>query len=115
MIRIFWFFIKRILRYDIVLSLAGAALTNARVPSFVQGNGGTTVEFFLVRFACIACSAGYALSVFIYLKFYRNELPLYINAGFSIPKVISVSWCFLLLGSLFLILAAVLFLGWFMA
>jgi hypothetical protein len=118
MIQIVWHFLKRVLKYDAFLSgmtLAGALVMNGQALQSHRGDCLTFAAGVLVRFVLIACTAGYALSVFIYGQLQRNELPLYMNAGFRIGTIAAVSWCCLSAGLLFVTAAFLLAIRWLTA
>ena len=93
-----WHFTKRIFGYDAIFSAAGAGLTMLSQGVPLAMDPGRTLLELLVRFSIIACSAGYAFSVFLYLTFRRNEAPIYLNGGMYIETVIALSWGFLTAG-----------------
>jgi hypothetical protein len=106
--RLIWHFLKRILRYNLILSASAVALSWWGDRSFTTGDLRTISLEFSIRFMLIACTAGYAISVFIYMQFYRNELPVYTNGGLHLTKAIAVTWgC--LSGALLLAIAIVFF------
>jgi hypothetical protein len=69
-VRLVFHLTKRILRYDLPLSLAAALALGVPSPVVLA-----------VRFVLIACTAGFLLSLFAYTTLGRRELPVYTVAG----------------------------------
>ncbi len=90
--RCVWHLTKRLMRYNIALSASAALATWMTRPIVVGGGLVSSIGELLARFAIAACTAGCALSFSLYRAFYRHELPIYLNAGFRVTRVLAFSW-----------------------
>jgi hypothetical protein len=104
-IKIAWHMLKRLLRFNLPISILGAVLMS---PQFLVGESASAsarVSGLVLRFVLIACSAGHALSLWAYRRLYRNELAMYSVAGYHFRHiaVVSYTWELLGLGAAFIV------------
>ena len=88
--RAFCHFLTRILRYDALLSAAAPILILLLRGSDFSANG--AVATIALGIPSVAGTVGYAFSVLLYVRFCRNELPLYTNAGLYLFQIVSLGW-----------------------
>jgi hypothetical protein len=110
--RLVWHFLKRTFRYNAPLSAVGAML-----PWTVHPRAGNTTlaeaaTELAIRFVIIACTAGYALSVLVYFRLNRRELPMYTVRGRHLGWMAAVSLAPLSLALGGLLVAGLLLIGW---
>ena len=110
--RLQWHLLKRLLRYDLPLSAVGALVTWSRSPAAHAWRFLPLATDLAIRFAVVACTAGYGISFLLYRVFYRRELPLFTVCGHHIGSIALVSLGMLILIFAVLLVGSLLLLHW---
>jgi hypothetical protein len=105
-------FLRRILRYNLPLSAVGTLLGLLSNPFQNGKSAHTVVVVFGERFIAVACSIGFAVSIFAYWRLHRRELAIYHVRGFHLTQVAAVAFVVLLAGLSAILAFIALLLAW---
>jgi hypothetical protein len=109
-VRLIWHFLKRILYYDVPISISGAFVT------WIGHRSGadwiTILSELGVRYLIITCTVGYIFSVLLYIWFGRRELPIYLVQGTHLYTIIVYSLFYLVLSACMVGFVSSVSIGW---
>ena len=105
-------FVKRILRFDIPLSVAGALATWRQRPLSTVDSPAAVITELGLRFVIVACTVGYGLSLLLYAWLGRRELPMYTVRGWHFGRIAGISLVLVSTGLSIMLAAVLLLAGW---
>jgi hypothetical protein len=91
-VRLALYLLKRTLRYSVPLSVIGAFLTTTSSPFQGVRPLAAVIAGIFLRFAVIASTVGYLMSLFLYIWISHRELPLYAVCGRQFGRVAAFSF-----------------------